>query len=85
MELLDSVLLVVGVGQLLTRDTAPWTIVFGYFSPDAIMPLGSALAAIIGIALMFWQRFVSLIRRGSRRLRKAKLDSRSCETSESES
>ncbi len=44
-------------------------LVLGYMGPDTIMPLGSAIAAGIGIILMFWNRFVRLIRKASRRIR----------------
>jgi undecaprenyl pyrophosphate phosphatase UppP len=34
-----------------------------YIGPDQIMPLTSVLGAIIGVALMFWNRVVSLAHR----------------------
>lgn len=34
-----------------------------YGGPDAVMPIASALAGIIGILLMIWQRVVSFCRR----------------------
>jgi len=34
-----------------------------YIGPDVFLPLTSALAAIAGVVLMFWQRFVMLFRR----------------------
>ena len=34
-----------------------------YIGPDAFLPLTSALAAIAGVALMFWNRVTSLARR----------------------
>jgi hypothetical protein len=34
-----------------------------YIGPETILPLTSALAAILGVVLMFWQRFVGLIRK----------------------
>ncbi len=47
-----------------------------YAGPDQILPLMSVLGAILGVLLMFWQRFVSLVRRVSQflisRLRPAK-------------
>ncbi len=33
-----------------------------YIGPDALMPLASALAAALGIALMFWRRFVGFVK-----------------------
>jgi hypothetical protein len=37
--------------------------VFLYIGPETMLPLASALAAIGGILLMFWQRFVGLVRK----------------------
>jgi hypothetical protein len=34
-----------------------------YVGPDQIMPLASMLSAIVGLALMFWRRIVSLAAR----------------------
>jgi hypothetical protein len=34
-----------------------------YIGPETMLPLASALAAIGGVLLMFWQQFVGLIRR----------------------
>ena len=39
----------------------PW--VFLYIGPDAFLPLTSALAAIAGVALMFWNRLVGFARK----------------------
>jgi hypothetical protein len=33
-----------------------------YVGPDLILPLTSALAAIAGVLLMFWQRVMGLLR-----------------------
>jgi hypothetical protein len=33
-----------------------------YIGPETILPLTSALAAVIGVLLMFWQRFVGIVR-----------------------
>jgi len=46
----------VGAGQLLP-------IVFLYVGPETILPLTSALAAIVGIVLMLWHRIVGISRR----------------------
>jgi hypothetical protein len=32
-----------------------------YIGPDAFLPLASALAAVAGALLMFWQRIVSFV------------------------
>ena len=34
-----------------------------YIGPETMFPLVSALAAIGGVLLMFWQRFVGLLRK----------------------
>ena len=39
----------------------PW--VFLYIGPDAFLPLTSALAAIAGVALMFWNRLTGFARK----------------------
>ena len=35
-------------------------VVLAYVGPDQIMPLTSVLGALVGIALMFWNRLVGL-------------------------
>ncbi len=44
-------------------------IALGYIGPDMMMPLGSALAATLGVVLLFWHRMVALVRSLLRRLR----------------
>ena len=48
------------------RDS--WLVVLAYIGPDLIMPLTSALAAIAGVLLMFWNRVSGAIRAGWQRL-----------------
>ena len=38
--------------------------VFLYVGPDQILPFASVLSAIAGLALMFWNRLVSLAGKG---------------------
>jgi len=38
-------------------------IMFLYIGPETMLPLASALAAIGGVLLMFWQRVVALARK----------------------
>lgn len=33
-----------------------------YIGPDALMPLASAVAAVVGFVLMFWRRLVEGIK-----------------------
>jgi hypothetical protein len=37
-----------------------------YIGPDVMMPLASAIAAIVGFLLMFWRRTVAFVRSTSR-------------------
>lgn len=46
-----------------------------YVGPDQIMPLTSALGALVGIALMFWNRLLGLVHKV-----RTKLGRRSTET-----
>ena len=52
------------------------SVILLYAGPDQILPLMSLLGAILGVLLVFWQRFVGLVRRVSQflvsRLRPAK-------------
>lgn len=43
-----------------TSDLVPLLLL--YVGPDVLLPLTSALAAIAGVALMFWQRVVGAAR-----------------------
>ena len=43
------------------QAVAPW--VFLYIGPDAFLPVLSGLAAIAGVALMFWNRVVGFARK----------------------
>jgi undecaprenyl pyrophosphate phosphatase UppP len=38
-------------------------LVFLYIGPETMLPLVSALAAIGGVLLLFWHRFVGVIRK----------------------
>ena len=33
-----------------------------YLGPDALMPVASAIAAVVGFVLMFWRRLVGAVR-----------------------
>lgn len=39
----------------------PWVLL--YVGPDVFLPLASALAAIAGVALMFWNRLAGLVKK----------------------
>lgn len=43
-----------------SRHVLPW--LFLYIGPDVFLPLTSALAAVVGVILMFWQRLVGWVR-----------------------
>lgn len=66
---IQGLLLVVAPAGLLTPESPLGAIIFAYMGPDSIMPLGSAIAAMLGVALMFWHRGVRLVRNMARRLR----------------
>ncbi len=40
------------------------SVVWLYVGPDQILPLTSALGAVIGVLLMFWHRVMGWLRRG---------------------
>ncbi len=44
-------------------------VVVAYLGPDTLMPLGSALAAILGVILLFGRRALGLARGGLRKAR----------------
>ena len=35
-----------------------------YIGPETLMPLASALAAVVGVILMFWRRTMAIVRTG---------------------
>jgi hypothetical protein len=39
-----------------------------YIGPDTLMPLASALAAVVGFLLMFWRKTVAVVRMGLSRI-----------------
>jgi hypothetical protein len=39
-----------------------------YIGPDVVMPLVSAIAAVVGVIVMFWQRTVGVVRAAGRRM-----------------
>lgn len=48
-----------------------------YFGPEVIMPLSSAVAAVAGLLLLFWNRTVGYVRRVLTRARELLLKLRS--------
>jgi hypothetical protein len=56
-----------GFVRLLMNVLALETVFLAYFGPDVVMPLGSAVAAGIGVILMFWHRGVRIVRNVSTR------------------
>ena len=54
-----------GVDNLLTHTdlSSMLPIIVLYIGPETILPLTSALAAIAGVLLMFWQRLVLFVRK----------------------
>lgn len=49
-------------------DPLQFAVIFLYAGPDQILPLVSILGTIVGILLIWWRRFVVLIRKGWRAL-----------------
>ncbi len=49
--------------QALRMTTILGTNVFLYIGPDQLLPLVSALGAIIGVLLIVWHRLTSLVRK----------------------
>ena len=50
--------------NLLSLATSPQILlVLLYAGPDQLLPLMSVLGGILGILLIFWQRFVGFVRR----------------------
>ena len=40
-----------------------WPVIMLYIGPETILPLTSAIAAVFGVLLMFWQKFVSMLKK----------------------
>jgi hypothetical protein len=49
---------VIGVGP--TSEIQPWMIL--YIGPDLLLPFTSAIAAAVGVLLMFWHRLTGWVR-----------------------
>jgi hypothetical protein len=45
-----------------------WTWIALYVGPDLLLPLTSALAAIAGVLLMFWNKVIGFVRGAWRRV-----------------
>jgi len=50
-----------GITSQTFRHLLPWA--WLYIGPDVFLPITSALAAIAGFALIFWQRLVGLVKK----------------------
>ena len=57
-----------GPDHILRMATSSRALVFLYVGPDQMLPLTSALGAIVGVLLMFWHRVVALVRKAWRLL-----------------
>lgn len=60
---LDNLIVNVGLDQLSSQVSVLPAMVMLYIGPETMLPLTSALAAIAGVLLMFWQRIVRLVRK----------------------
>jgi hypothetical protein len=56
-EIKRFVLLVAGEDATRDPETTE-TIMMLYLGPDTVMPLASAIAAVVGVAVMFWHKTV---------------------------
>jgi hypothetical protein len=51
---------VAAFAYLPSNHVLPWLLL--YIGPDVFLPLASALAAVVGVILMFWQRLSGWVR-----------------------
>ena len=56
-------LIPISIAQFLLRDTALSPVGLLYFGPETTLPLASAVAAAIGVLLIFWRYLVGLGRK----------------------
>jgi hypothetical protein len=61
--ILLSVILGSGTGAIPESVRTLGTTVVLYVTPDQILPLTSALGALIGLLLMFWHRAIAVVRK----------------------
>jgi hypothetical protein len=59
--LLDHLTASATLAQLVLTQRAGFALF--YMDPGSLMPVGSAIAAVIGVLLMFWHRILRLVRR----------------------
>ena len=50
--------LLLGIGH--SSEARPWMIL--YIGPDLLLPFTSAIAAVVGVLLMFWHRLTGWVR-----------------------
>lgn len=67
---MDIYLVALFMGQAwwLPADGASPAAVLLYFGPETLMPVGSFLAAMVGMLLLFWRQTVALARNGLRKV-----------------
>lgn len=58
----NSLFLSIGLLTSTLSDATTISILRSYLGPDTLMPLASAVAAAVGVSLVFWQRFTIMIR-----------------------
>jgi hypothetical protein len=74
MDIHAPILFMGQVTALLTNGS-PQSMVLLYLGPETIMPVGSFLAAALGVLLIFWRQTVALARNNFRRLFVRRADS----------
>jgi hypothetical protein len=50
-------------------DGGQYMVAFLYLGPDTILPLTSAIAAVLGVVLIFWRYILSAIKKLIRKIR----------------
>lgn len=73
--IISNVILALGIEQLWLPFSGLETLVLLYVGPDQILPLASALGAILGILLMVWNHAVGLVRKLWQSVSKKRADS----------
>jgi hypothetical protein len=67
---MDAYLVTLFMGQSwwFPADAASPAAVLLYFGPETLMPVGSFLAAMVGMLLLFWRQTVAMARNGLRKV-----------------
>jgi hypothetical protein len=72
---IDAPTLFIGQTAALLGNVSTKSIVLLYLGPETIMPVGSFLAAALGVLLIFWRQTVAIARNSFRRVFVRRADS----------